>query len=118
MTAGSIAEFEDKMAELREQCVEGIEGRLHDITAGWEEMARRIDDEQRETTIRKVHSLAGSGSLYGFDSITEAAKSLERKLVEIRNTGDLPSGEQTEEGRDRLDSLDKAIWNCIQEVRG
>ena len=118
MTSGSIVELEDKLAELRELYVESIEGRLHEIIAGWEGMAQRIDDEQRETTIRKVHSLAGSGSIYGFDSISETAKSLERKLVEIRNTGDFPSGEQKAEGRSRLDSLYQAIRDCILVVRG
>ena len=117
MVSEENEKLENKLFALQVQYVEGIAGRLQEIEDGWAEMARRIDDGRREYTIRKVHGLAGSGGIYGFSAITEAAKIFERKLVEIRESGSLPSCEQVEEGQTRLDNLCQAVQDCIREVQ-
>lgn len=112
----TATKLENKLADLRRLYIDGIEIKLAEIGQGWLAMSEAVDETQRETNIRKVHSFAGSGAMYGFLAISEAARHLESKLVEIQESGGLPSMEQRADGQARLESLGQAIREGILEV--
>ena len=112
----AMTELESKLADLRKHYVDGIGVKYAEIERGWQAMGRTVDEEQRETLIRKAHSFAGSGTMYGFVEISEAARNFERILVEIRESGSVPSSDQMDEGHTRLGKLGDAIRESILQM--
>lgn len=107
--ANSLVEFEVKLDELRKLYVAGLNDRMADIDQGWRATLRGGDEEQRESMILKVHSFAGSGAMYGFSAISEAARSLEHTLESIEADSGGPTPSQIKEGEAGLVNLRKAI---------
>ncbi len=105
----STAEFESKLDELRTLYVAGFDDKMADIVQGWQATLRGCGEEQRESMIRKVHSFAGSGAMYGFSVISAAARSLERTLVSIAADNGGPTPNQIKEGEAGMENLRKAI---------
>ena len=114
--AESMVELENKLSDLRKQFVDGIPARLANIEEQWQALNQGVDGEQRETLIRMVHSFAGSGAIYGFTRISEAARSLEKKLVKISEAGGLPTCEQSADGQSSLEALGEAIRSSMLEL--
>lgn len=103
----SREELEKRLAELREGFRGDLTQRLDDIGAAWRVLQESgWSDENAETLERLAHSLAGAAATFGFTSVSEAARALERAVEALR-------GENSSPGKDDLD----AIAGCVETLR-
>ncbi len=72
------AEFDARLAELRQRFIDRLVDRLATIAAAWQSIQTGSDSAQaRSTLFHQVHSLAGSGATFGFEALSRAARALE-----------------------------------------
>lgn len=105
----STMELESMLDDLRKLYVAGLDDKMAAIDQGWQASLGGCGEEQRASMIRRVHSFAGSGAMYGFSAISAAARSLEHTLGSIETNGGGPSPDQIEAGEAGLRNLRKAI---------
>lgn len=81
-----------KLLKLQERYVQELPGKVKEIFATWEKLLADCDNPQLwELMIRQPHSLAGSGTTFGYPDITRIARELE-ELVKTSQQGSQPSG--------------------------
>jgi HPt (histidine-containing phosphotransfer) domain-containing protein len=71
-------EFELAMRQLRGEYVRNLPSHVEEIECAWRTaQAAEWDAAQFRILIRLAHNLAGSGSTYGIESVSDAARALE-----------------------------------------
>ncbi|MDH5752034.1 MAG: Hpt domain-containing protein [Deltaproteobacteria bacterium] len=74
----------DELEELRIEYARELPGRLDEIERLWNRVDYSTPDFQTITDVRNlVHKLAGSGSLYGFEGLSESAGELDSLLKRL-----------------------------------
>ncbi len=82
----SDAEITAALAVLRERFLRNAAGRL-------EELARALDVRALDRIIHSAHNLAGLGGTYGFDNVSELARSLEAEARAAAAAGEVPEAQ-------------------------
>lgn len=81
-----------KLLKLQERYVQELPGKVKEIFVTWEKLLADHDNAQLwEQMIRLPHSLAGSGTTFGYPSITRIARELE-ELVKNSQQDSKPKG--------------------------
>jgi len=84
-------EFEAAMRELKEDYVRTLPQRLDEVAGAWEQArASDWDAAAYRTFIRLAHNLAGSGTTYGVEPISKAARKLELYAKSLEGNGAPP----------------------------
>ncbi len=73
--------IQDKLARLRHNYASSLPARLDKLAALWQQAAQSPDPaDGHESLIREFHTLAGSGSSFGFPEVTRLAREIEHAL--------------------------------------
>ena len=77
---------QQKLHQLRQQYAEKLPGRHRGLEQQW--LALELDPQtaQYENLIREFHSLAGSGTSFGFPRITILSREIEDILLQLKFT--------------------------------
>ncbi len=79
-------DVQEKIQLLRQQYADKLPDRITALKQDW--LALNLDELQTgqyETLVREFHSLAGSGSSYGFPQITTLSREIENVLLKIKS---------------------------------
>ena len=80
----------EKLEALRLEYQQMLPTKLENILALWQTIKKQKElGESMEEFYRQVHSLAGSGTTFGFSRLSSAAKELERGIREAQDSGSL-----------------------------
>ena len=105
-----LREMEEKLKALREEYFLNLAGRYEDIAEEWGAVARgEADQAVARELFRKVHSLVGSGALYGLEAVSQAARGFESFLNALDGTA--PVGGTVREGDGLLEALRLSMEN-------
>jgi len=86
MTAES--DIQQKLRLLQEQYTAAMPGKLSDLSAQWQCLVENRDDEEQfEFVIRQFHTIAGSGTSFGFPEVTQVARDAEKMLKADQKAG-------------------------------
>ena len=97
-----------KLKQLRQQYAEKLPGRIRELEQQWLTLDPDPQSAQYENLVREFHSLAGSGSSYGFPQITVLSREIENILLEAKTTIDYDPEQLKTEINSRLSSLKQA----------
>ena len=104
------ASFQEHLAVLRQAYVRQLPGKLQEVSSLWHTLrSGEWDAAGFQTLHRLVHGLTGSGATYGFAALSEAARTLERCLHAIVESGRLPTAEQYSSIDALLDALQQSV---------
>lgn len=113
MMAEGEAEFGDKLAVLKAMYVAQLAARLDEIEATFAPLRGDLPKAQAVEALEKLHhfthKLAGSGAMYGFQDLSEAARLVEYACVAILGTDQEISTHQCRELDDRVQRLGKSV---------
>jgi len=100
---------QQKLQRLRQQYAEKLPGRINSIEQQW--LALNLDTQsiQYENLIREFHSLAGSGTSFGFPQITALSREIEKILRDAKTTIDQDPEQVKTEINAKLASLKQAV---------
>lgn len=77
------ADIQEKLQALRESYAAGLPDKLDEVESCWQRLdAGEWDTPRAEVLHRLCHSLAGSGSTFGFPEVSEVSRSIEQ-LVKV-----------------------------------
>ena len=81
---GKKQDTQQKLQQLRQQYAEKLPERIRGLEQQW--LALELDRQtpEYENLIREFHSLAGSGTSYGFPKITLLSREIEQILLEAK----------------------------------
>jgi chemotaxis protein histidine kinase CheA len=93
---------------LQEYFAGRLPGRLREIEEAWQRVRETAwsDGEALKTFHRLTHSLAGAGTTFGFDAVSDTARALERRLKAVLQGAEPPLDPAAVE--DLLSSLRRA----------
>lgn len=95
MTNATPAEFQAKLDALCASFAAQLPEKLDLIDSGWIDLLRNEwDAEAFQSLRRRVHSLTGSGKMFGFPLLSDAARNLEEYFDEIAASATAPDEEQ------------------------
>jgi HPt (histidine-containing phosphotransfer) domain-containing protein len=99
---------QQKLHQLRQQYAEKLPGRIRGLEQQW--LALELDPQtaQYENLIREFHSLAGSGTSFGFPQITKLSREIEEILLQLKFADDQDSKKVKSEINTRLSELKHA----------
>ena len=103
---GKNPDTQKKLQILRQHYAEKLPDRITALEQQW--LALNLDDPQStpyENLIREFHSLAGSGSSYGFPQVTALSRDIEKILLDAKSTTDQNSEHVKSEINTKLSSL-------------
>lgn len=110
---------EAKLRALREQYACRLPERVANLKAAWRAVcAQPADPAARQSLLQDFHSLAGSGSSFGFPAITQYARRGEALLGELMETRRALSARQQRMMEETLAQLDAAAQNAANTFQG
>ena len=80
-------DIQQRLQQLRAQYAAKLPDRIASLEQQW--LALNLADtasKQYETLVREFHSLAGSGSSYGFPQVSTLAREIETALQEVKTS--------------------------------
>jgi len=82
---GKNQDIQQKLQQLRQQYAEKLPARINALEQQWLSLNLNTPSAQYEDLIREFHSLAGSGTSFGFPLITTLAREIEQLLLEAKS---------------------------------
>ena len=86
-------DIQQKLQLLRQQYAEKLPARISALEQQWQTLNPSPQAAQYESLIREFHSLAGSGTSFGFPQITTLSREIENILLGAKSTN-VPLSEQ------------------------
>lgn len=111
-------ELKRKLEELNQAYLNGLPKRLEDIEGAWQAAIAADDDPTAHLTLlhRSTHSLVGSAGTFGYDDLSQTARSAERFFKELVETGHIPDAKGQARGRHLIGILRKKIEALITDL--
>ncbi len=106
-------DFGEELAQLQRSYVNGLSDKMTAIVDLWSAVNganRREPDLVALYTL--LHNLRGSGTLFGYDRISERAAPLERLIADLKNSGRTASTEEKRNGQQWLLHLQDAVHDA------
>jgi diguanylate cyclase (GGDEF)-like protein len=94
---------------LRQEYVQELPAKLAAIAATWAQLCTTWEGATAATLQRQVHGLTGSGAMYGFPELTDAARALEDLLEAASERSDAPTASQRSAMEHALDGVKSAV---------
>ncbi|MDH4249525.1 MAG: Hpt domain-containing protein [Deltaproteobacteria bacterium] len=91
----------DELEALRQEYAKELPGRMAEIQRLWEDIKAVENAELLQQFQHQVHKLAGSGAVYGFIKLSDAAHELDTLLLHHTRSGVALNGE----GHSRVSEL-------------
>ena len=101
-------DIQRKLQLLRQGYADKLPARLIALEQQWQMPALDPQSAQYESLIREFHSLAGSGTSFGFPQITTLSRDIENILMGARSTNDQISEQVRAEVNAKLSILKQA----------
>ena len=99
----------DELEALRQEYAQDLPRRLSEIEALFTSVrAGNPSPESLEQLQNQVHKLAGSGAVYGFDTLSEVARELDTLLLARERKGIPLEGEALNRAKDLMAQLRQA----------
>ena len=109
----NLMDTAEKFELLRTRYASQLPERLKGVEAAWNDLATGTWDESVGRTLyRMVHSLAGSGSTFGFDAVSAAARTLEHRLLTVIEQNTPPQDAQRTAINDAVSALQAAVFGA------
>jgi diguanylate cyclase (GGDEF)-like protein len=91
-------DIKQKLEVLKQQYLANLPGKLKQLQIDWANLLANPNDEsQQQTTIRAFHTLAGSGTSFGFPEITEFSRKIENTIkTGLKTTNTIDDSVKTE----------------------
>ena len=84
-------DIQQKLQRLRQQYAQKLPARISALEQQWQTLNPSSQAAQYESLIREFHSLAGSGTSFGFPQITTLSRDIENFLMGAKSTtGQIP----------------------------
>jgi chemotaxis protein histidine kinase CheA len=83
---GKKQDIEQKLQLLRQQYAEKLPTRITALVQQWQAVNPDPQSAEFENLIREFHSLAGSGTSFGFPQITTLSRNIENILLGTKST--------------------------------
>ncbi len=107
--------YQQKLQSLQQEYQRMLPIRLEEISKAWAQAVETNGGEEPLSEFyRLVHSLAGSGTTFGYTALSEAAKKMESPIREVRDGG-IPFDETTQE---KLFGLLNALKGAAEKPDG
>src|SRR5690242_19682092 len=107
----NLMDTTDKFELLRTRYAAQLPERIKAIEAGWNDLAKGTWDESAGRALyRLAHSLAGSGSTFGFDAVSDAARTLERCLQTVIEQNAPPQDAQRAAINDAVSAMQSSVF--------
>lgn len=101
-------EIQQKLQLLRQQYADKLPAKLAALQKQWQAPNLDPQSAQFESLVREFHSLAGSGTSFGFPQITTLSRDIENILLGIKSTNEKISQQLRNEIDAKLSSLQQA----------
>ena len=114
---GKNRDIQQKLHRLRQQYAEKLPDRISALEQQWQ--ALNLEDPQSaqyDNLIREFHSLAGSGTSFGYPEITTLSREIEHILLDVKSTNDQISEQVKTMINARLSSLKQAATQSRNEL--
>lgn len=91
-------EIKQKLEILKQQYLANLPGKLQQLQIDWNSLLSNPNDQQQQqNTLRAFHTLAGSGTSFGFPEVTELSRKIENtiksSIVKNNSIGDTVKNE-------------------------
>ena len=106
-----------KLEELRQDYIAQLPRKLLDIHTTWSGLAGAWDRNALAEIHRMVHSLAGSGKTFGFDEVSNCARTLERLLKAAVDSQIPPATDEMEKMNHAVDGLSRVIAGIAADIK-
>jgi len=109
-----VDDFQSKLKVLHDDYAAHLPEKLEQIEQAWSRLPRREwDDAGFQSLHRMVHSLTGSGKIYGFASLSDVASNLEECLNLLAQKKAIPGAEQRNRIQIFLHDLRRAMTQVV-----
>jgi len=105
---GQKQDIQHKLQLLRQQYAEKLPARITALEQQWHGLNPDPQSVQYENLIREFHSLAGSGTSFGFPQITTVSRDIENILLGAKSTNVQLSEQVKADINAKLSSLKQA----------
>jgi len=105
---GKKQDIQDKLQLLRQQYAEKLPARITTLEQQWHALNPDPQSAQYENLIREFHSLAGSGTSFGFPKITIYSRDIENILLGAKATNAQLSEQMKADINAKLSALKEA----------
>lgn len=105
---GKKQDIQQKLQLLRQQYAAKLPARITALELQWQAPNLDPQSAQYESLIREFHSLAGSGTSFGFPQITTLSRDIEKILLGAKSTNDQLSEQARTEVNAKLSVLKQA----------
>ena len=105
---GKKTDTQQKLQQLRQQYADKLPERIQRLEQQWLTLDLDPSSAPYENLIREFHSLAGSGTSYGFPRITALSREIEGILLQLKSTPTQDAEEVKSEINTRLVKLKQA----------
>lgn len=103
------ADIQAQLKILSDAYAAQLPDKLKQIEQAWGHWPRgEWHEEGFQTLYRMVHSLTGSGKIFGFSALSDAARNLEEYLKQLSQVKTVPSAEQCKHIQALLRGLHRA----------
>ncbi len=104
-------EFDQQWVALKMRFVKRLSERNAKIHGAWQRLIQGDDDEGSAHSVlfHEVHSLAGSGATFGYEELSNTARTLEMLVDPERVAADLLTGELRSRAAQLIDAVDSQI---------
>jgi diguanylate cyclase (GGDEF)-like protein len=83
-----------KLKRLQVRYIAELPDKVSVLQTAWNQLQADKDQDVARELCRQVHNLAGSAGTFGFSTLSEQARSLEKVLVQLQGEYDLDRGKQ------------------------
>lgn len=111
------ARFSARMAALTRQFQHELPERLEQLRAQWEQLDQQWSGAAVEALQRSTHNLAGSGATFGYEEITQRARTLDRLLKQLQTEAEPPADSTRRELAHAFVEFETAIRRVVLELR-
>ncbi len=103
-------DFQTKLRQLKTTYSDVLPEKIETLEYLWRQYLADHDPHVLETFQRSIHSLAGSGSTFGFAAISQAARALQSQLKQWQAAGHNPD-------RHRTQHIQQLLEELVQQMR-
>ena len=107
----------EKLKQLREMYTVELPGRIESLISRWDAFSAKPDSiDEIDALIRAFHTLAGSGTSYGYPEVTNLCRDVENILQTCQEESTLLDSEQEHDIEDKLSELKCVAQKAPQEI--
>ena len=114
-----MSDVESRLHQVRQSYISGLPDKIRELHQHWGHINSSAfsseSNEQQDAFYTLVHSLGGSGTMFGFPELSEAARPLEELFKQLRMGEQPPDKELIEQIQTLINALDEIIQSITRQ---